>query len=172
MADASPRAYLSSTPAQFSFVHFAAHAEANAEAPLESADILSGAADKPKLYAREIQDVPLRADLVTISGCRSAGSRTYSGEGLVGLAWAFMRAGAHRVIAGLWNVEDASTSELMESLYRGLTHGEAPEEALRHAKLRLVQSDSAYRKPFYWAPFMMYTRTAQPAAKAALITTH
>lgn len=171
-ADASPRAYLSSTPAQFSFVHFAAHAEANAEAPLESAVILSGAADKPKLYAREIQDVPLRADLVTISGCRSAGSRTYSGEGLVGLAWAFMRAGAHRVIAGLWNVEDASTSELMESLYRGLTRGEAPEEALRHAKLRLVQSDSAYRKPFYWAPFMMYTRTAQPAAKAALTTTH
>jgi CHAT domain-containing protein/Flp pilus assembly protein TadD len=171
-ADASPRAYLTSTPAQFSFVHFAAHAEANADVPLDSAVILSASGDTSKLYARDIQNVPLRAELVTISGCRSAGSRTYSGEGLVGLAWAFMRAGAHRVIAGLWNVEDASTSELMESLYRGLTRGEAPEEALRHAKLQLIQSDSAYRKPFYWAPFMMYTRTAQPPAKTALTTTH
>lgn len=156
--DANPKAYLTSAPAQFAFVHFAAHAEANAEAPLESAVILSAAGDTPKLYARDILNVPLRADLVTISGCRSAGSRTYSGEGLVGLAWAFMSAGAHRVIAGLWNVEDASTSELMEQLYRGLTHGEQPEDALRHAKLRLIQSESAYRKPFYWAPFMTYTR--------------
>ena len=156
--DANPKAYLTSTPSQFAFVHFAAHAEANAEAPLESAVILSAAGDTPKLYARDILNVPLRAGLVTISGCRSAGSRTYSGEGLVGLAWAFMSAGAHSVIAGLWNVEDASTSELMEQLYRGLTHGEQPEDALRHAKLRLIKSESAYRKPFYWAPFMTYTR--------------
>ena len=163
-ADANPKAYLASDPAQFAFIHFAAHAEANTEAPLESAVILSSTGDTPKLYARDILGVPLRADLVTISGCRTAGSRTYSGEGLVGLAWAFMSSGAQRVIAGLWNVEDASTSEVMEQLYRGLTHGEPPEEALRHAKLRLIQSDGAYRKPFYWAPFMTYTRSARPAS--------
>jgi CHAT domain-containing protein len=162
--DANPKAYLTSAPAQFAFVHFAAHAEANAEAPLESAVILSSTGDTPKLYARDILGVPLRADLVTISGCRTAGSRTYSGEGLVGLAWAFMSSGAQRVIAGLWNVEDASTSEVMEQLYRGLTRGEAPEEALRHAKLRLIQAEGAYRKPFYWAPFMTYTRSAHPAS--------
>jgi CHAT domain-containing protein len=169
--DANPKAYLTSSPARFSLVHFAAHAEANAEAPLESAVILSAAGDTPKLYARDILDVPLRAELVTISGCRSAGSRTYSGEGQVGLAWAFMRAGAHRVIAGLWNVEDASTSELMDALYRGLTHGEPPEEALRHAKLRLIRSEGAYRKPYYWAPFMLYTRSAQAAGRSAVSTT-
>jgi len=52
-------------------------------------------------------NLPLQAELVTISACRSAGARTYSGEGLVGLAWAFLNAGAHNVVAGLWNVEDA-----------------------------------------------------------------
>jgi CHAT domain-containing protein len=167
-ADANPRAYLTSDPAQFAFVHFAAHADANTEAPLESAVILSSTGDSAKLYARDILAVPLRADLVTISGCRTAGSRTYSGEGLVGLAWAFMSSGAQRVIAGLWNVEDASTSEVMEQLYRGLTHGEPPEDALRHAKLRLIQSDGAYRKPFYWAPFMTYTRSARLASAPAM----
>ena len=168
-AEANPKAYLTADPARFSFVHFAAHAEANTEAPLESAVILSPAGDTPKLYARDILGVPLHADLVTISGCRSAGSRTYSGEGLVGLAWAFMSSGARQVIAGLWNVEDASTAEVMEQLYRGLTGGEPPEDALRHAKLRLIQSEGAHRKPFYWAPFMIYTRSAR-AASAPVIT--
>jgi CHAT domain-containing protein/Flp pilus assembly protein TadD len=162
---ANPNAYLTSAPGQFSFIHFAAHADANAEAPLESAVILSGEGDTQKLYARAILEVPLRADLVTISACRSAGSRSYAGEGLVGLAWAFMGSGAHDVIAGLWNVEDASTSELMEQLYRGLARGQRPEDALRDAKLRLLRSDSAYRKPFYWAPFITFTRSARTIAR-------
>jgi hypothetical protein len=58
--------------------------------------------------------VPLRADLVTLSACRSSGARTYAGEGLVGLARAFLQAGAGSVIAGLWDVSDQSTSEMMD----------------------------------------------------------
>jgi len=64
--------------------------------------------------ARDIVQHPLHADLVTISACYGGGERAYSGEGLVGLAWAFLRAGAHNVIAGLWDVTDASTEQLMD----------------------------------------------------------
>ena len=157
-AEAEPSVYLRSRPAEYSFIHFAAHAQANAEAPLDSAVILSTRDEGHKLYARDIAAVAVRAELVTLSACRSAGSRAYAGEGLVGLAWAFLGAGARNVVAGLWDVADTSTPELMDELYRGLRRGLPPAEALRAAKLGFLRSEGAYRKPFYWAPFVIYTR--------------
>ena len=157
--DATPDAYFASHPESVSYIHFAAHAEANREAPLESAVILSPGARGFKLYARDVASVPLRARLVTISACRSAGAKIYSGEGLVGFAWAFLRAGADNVIAGLWDVSDRSTADLMARLYGGVAAGEVPAEALRQAKLALAGSPGNYRKPYYWAAFQLYTRT-------------
>jgi CHAT domain-containing protein/Tfp pilus assembly protein PilF len=159
-ARAEPSAYKAADAGGFSFIHFAAHAQAVPEIPLDSAVILSAREDVYRLYARDILETPLQARLVTLSACRSAGSRTFAGEGPVGLAWAFLKAGAGNVVAGLWNVEDASTSELMEALYRELAKGVAPTAALRGAKLGHLHSGTAYRKPFYWAPFLIYTQAA------------
>jgi CHAT domain-containing protein len=156
--DATPRAFLDSMPARFSMIHFAAHAETNPERPLESAVILSPSGEGYKLYARDIAALKLSADLVTISACRSAGSRTYGGEGLVGFAWAFLQAGTHAVIAGLWEVGDRSSSKLMDKLYEGIASGMAPAAALRQAKLGLLHSSGSNRKPFYWAPYQTYIR--------------
>ena len=125
-------------PDQFSHVHFTAHATANLDSPLDSAVILSGPDAAFKLYARDVAALPLHAELVTVSACRSAGERTYSGEGLVGFAWAFLRGGARRVVAGLWDVDDKSTAELMDGLYAGLAAGEPAGKALRAAKLTLL----------------------------------
>jgi CHAT domain-containing protein len=99
----------------------------------------------------------LNAELVTISACNGAGIKTYAGEGLVGLSWAFLSAGAHNVIAGLWEVSNASTPQLMDELYKNLRTGQDPASALRNAKLTLVHSSGNYRKPFYWAPFLLYS---------------
>jgi CHAT domain-containing protein len=153
---ATAAAYLSSEPAQFSYIHFVAHGTASRTSPLDSAVILSREGDSYKLYARDIVAQPLRADLVTISACHGAGERTYSGEGLVGLTWAFLRAGAHGVIAALWEVNDNSTPEMMDDLYGEIAKGSAPDAALRHAKLKLLHSGTVYQKPFYWAPFEIY----------------
>ena len=71
------------------------------------------------------------------------------------VADAFLRAGAHNVIAGLWEVSNASTPQLMDELYKGLNAGKDPATALRDAKLTLVHSTGNYRKPFYWAPFSL-----------------
>ena len=152
---ATPMAYRSAGPGNFSAIHFTAHAVANRESPLDSAVLLSGG----KLYAREVMDVPLTADLVTVSACRGVGVRAYSGEGIVGFAWAFLRAGARHVIAGLWDVNDQSTAALMDVLYRELAAGKPPEAALRTAKLSLIASPGNLRKPYYWAPFQLYTVT-------------
>lgn len=157
-AAADPGAYARAHPEQFDFVHFAAHAQANPDSPLESAVVLSPRGTRYKLYARDVLEQPLRAELVTLSACRGAGARSYASEGLVGLAWAFMSAGARAVVAGLWNVEDASTPRLMERFYRGLRTGHPVAEALRDAKLELVRGSGAERRPFYWAPFVLYVR--------------
>jgi CHAT domain-containing protein len=155
---ATPTAYLNSSPEKFAYLHFVTHGTASHTRPLESAVILSKEGDSYKLYARDIVQHHLSANLVTISACNGAGTRAYSGEGLVGLSWAFLRAGAHNVIAGLWEVSDVSTPQLMGSLYKELSQGKDPAEALRAAKLSMLHSNSntVFKKPFYWAPFQLY----------------
>jgi CHAT domain-containing protein len=155
-AHATPSAFLSSEPEKFAYLHFVTHGSASRAHPLDSAVILSPEGDSFKLYARDIVKHPLSAYLVTVSACNGSGTRAYSGEGLVGLSWAFLRAGAHNVIAALWEVNDASTPQLMDKLYGELSQGRDPATALRAAKLSLLHSDSVFSKPFYWAPFQLY----------------
>jgi CHAT domain-containing protein/Tfp pilus assembly protein PilF len=154
---ATPAAYRSAQPGRFAFVHFAAHATANVDSPLDSAVILSGADNAYKLYARDVAEQPLAAELVTVSACRSAGERAYSGEGLVGFAWAFLRAGARRVVAGLWDVEDRATARLMDGLYARLASGDSPARALRRAKLDIIKDGGPMASPFAWGAFQLFT---------------
>jgi CHAT domain-containing protein len=176
---ATPDAYLANHPEQFSYIHFVAHGTASRLSPLNSAIVLSKTVisttvlsnstplettpakadaenDPFKLYARDITPHHLRADLVTISSCYSAGERAYSGEGLVGLSWAFLAAGAHNVIGALWEASDSSTQQLMNEFYDELDNGVGPDAALRAAKLSLLH-ESKFSNPFYWAPFQLYS---------------
>lgn len=155
-SDATPQSYLESQPDQFSFIHFVAHGTSSRMKPLESAVILTKQGDSFKLYGRDVVKHPLKAELVTISACHGVGSRNYSAEGLVGLSWAFLRAGAGGVIAALWDVNDASTASLMDQLYGQMSKGKDPAVALRNAKLALLHSGTVYQKPFYWAAFQYY----------------
>ncbi len=152
---ATPEAFRNAAPGKFSAIHFTSHAVASLESPLDSAVILSGPDQGFKLYARDVAAMPLAADLVTVSACRSAGERAYTGEGLVGFAWAFLRAGSRRVVAGLWDVDDRSTATLMDDVYSRIAKGVPPAAALREAKLSLIKQ--GFPKPYYWAPFQMFT---------------
>jgi CHAT domain-containing protein/tetratricopeptide (TPR) repeat protein len=161
---AVPAAYFASKPEQYTYIHFVSHGTASRLSPLDSAVVLSAPDAAPyaqpdsfKLYAREIARQPLRAELVTISSCYGSGTRVYAGEGIVGLSWAFLRAGSHNVIGSLWEVSDASTPLLMDRMYGKLENAESPAEALRSAKLSLLHSEGTFRKPFYWAAFQLYS---------------
>jgi len=158
----TPSAYLTSHPDQFAYIHFVAHGTASLSDPLDSAVVLSPStlSEKDsgyKLYARDVITRPLKAELVTVSTCQGAGVRTYTGEGLVGLSWAFLHAGAHHVIGALWDVSDESTPELMDAMYAQLVKGSSPDAALRTAKLSLLHSGAPFHKPYYWAAFQLYT---------------
>ncbi len=158
---ATPDAYLESKPAQYSYIHFVSHAVPNQIVPLDSAIVLSkDSSDENsfKLYARDIVQHPIDAKLVTISACYTSGTRFYAGEGLVGLSWAFLRAGAQRVIGALWEVSDESTPRLMDGLYRNIEGGDSPADSLRKSKLALLHSQSRFSLPFYWATFQIYEK--------------
>jgi CHAT domain-containing protein/tetratricopeptide (TPR) repeat protein len=154
--EATPAAYFKAKPENYGLIHFVAHGTASRVSPLDSAVVLSEDGSSYNLYAHDIAANRLHASLVTISACDSAGSRIYSSEGLVGLSWAFLRAGARRVIASLWEVNDASTPLLMDRMYAAIAAGEEPASALRAAKLSLLRSQTVYSRPFYWAPFVLY----------------
>ena len=158
-AQATPAAYRAAHPGGYAYLHFVSHGEADDLEPLHSAILLQGSAAQPdqfRLSSEAIAAEPLHAELVTLSACYGAGARTYSGEGLVGLAWAFQRAGARHVIGALWEVSDAAAPELMDRLYSGLALGLPPDRALRAAKLALLHGTGVSRKPYYWASFMLY----------------
>ena len=155
-AKATASAYRAASPQAFTHLHFVAHGVATRLKPLDSAIVLAREGDTFKLYARDIANMPLDARLVTISSCHGAGTRTYAGEGLVGLSWAFQRAGAGSVIAALWEVNDRATPGLMDAFYASLVKGTHPAIALRDAKLSLLNKRGAHAKPMYWAPFTLY----------------
>jgi len=156
--DAIPQSYRASNPGHYRFIHIDAHSAASELNPLKSFVVLSPTADHSyKLFADEITETPLRADLVTLSACYGAGTRWYQGEGIVGLGWAFLRAGAHQVVASLWTVDDASTPQLMDDFYNELSKGKSAAEALRTAKLKMLHADGPKSRPFYWASLQLYT---------------
>lgn len=153
--EATPSAYAASHPERFRRIHFAAHGVSNQIKPLESAILLSSDGENStSLYGYDIVKHRLNAELVVISSCKGAEGRIY-GEGSVGLAWAFMKAGAHQVIAALWNLDDAAAAELMKTFYDGLKSGQTPAAALRAAKLSLIK-DPNHQRPYYWATLQVY----------------
>ena len=159
--DATPAAYKQAKPGQFERIHFTAHGKSEARNPLDSAVVLSPdpGTSVYKLYARDIMKDSLNARLVTISACKSAVSRSYDGEGVVGLAWAFLRAGAGQVVAGLWNVSDETARELMKRFYERMHDGKSPAHALREAKLDLM---NGYKRPYDWAVFEIFAGYVEP----------
>jgi CHAT domain-containing protein len=141
-------------------VHFATHGVLNERRPELSGVVLSlldraGRSQDGFLRLHDVYNLQLRSDLVVLSGCQTALGKEWRGEGLIGLSRAFMYAGAPRVVASLWQVDDESTAELMKWFYRGmLEDGRRPAEALRAAQLEMARRPR-WSAPFYWAGFVL-----------------
>ncbi len=159
-ADASRQAVLGDGLVEFQTVHFATHGVLDAEYPALSGLVLSrdDQADQPSygfLPLAEIYGLRLNADLVVLSGCQTALGREIRSEGLVGLTRGFLYAGASRVVASLWRVEDRATAELMSRFYRAMwSEGLSAAEALRVAQ-RHVRDQRRWRDPYYWAGWIL-----------------
>ena len=148
---------------QYRYIHFAAHGYLDEEHPSRSGIVMSfdkNSGEDGILQAHEIMGLKLNADLVTLSACQTGLGMVLSGEGVIGLARAFLYAGASSVVVSLWNANDVTTAELMKHFYRGLSRGQSKDEALRDAKLALIRGQQrSWRHPYYWAPFVLMGRS-------------
>jgi CHAT domain-containing protein len=158
--DASVATATSGQLADFRYVHFATHGVLDTSQPELSLLVLSqidrnGKSLDGSLRLKDIYNLKLDADLVVLSACQTALGKEVRGEGLIGLTRGFMYAGAARVLASLWSVEDRPTSILMEKLYRYLLVDRlSPAESLRRAQLDLA-SNPRWASPTYWAGFSL-----------------
>jgi CHAT domain-containing protein/Tfp pilus assembly protein PilF len=143
-----------------SIVHFATHGLLHDEQPELSGLVLSlvdegGGSQDGFLRMHEIYNLHLPAEVVVLSACQTALGKRIKGEGLVGLTRGFFYAGAARVVASLWQVDDLATAELMKRFYRGmLKEGLRPAAALRAAQREMASSRN-WSAPYYWAGFVL-----------------
>ncbi len=144
----------------YRIIHFATHGLLNSESPLLSGLVLSLVDENGKpqdgfLRMHEIYNLQLPADLVVLSACQTALGKEIKGEGLVGLTRGFMHAGAARVVASLWQVDDLATAELMKRFYRGMLQERmAPAAALRAAQIEIMKH-KRWNAPYFWAGFII-----------------
>ena len=158
--DASRETVLNPDFARYRIVHFATHSLINNERPELSGVVLSlfdrsGHPQNGFLRLYDIYNLRLGSDLVVLSACQTALGGEIKGEGLIGLTRGFLYAGAPRVVATLWEVDDRTTAELMRRFYEGmLGRHERTAAALRAAQVALWKS-KGWDSPYYWAGFTL-----------------
>jgi CHAT domain-containing protein/predicted negative regulator of RcsB-dependent stress response len=147
--------------AQYRVVHFATHSMIDSRTPALSGIVLSlvdrrGHPQDGFLRLWDIYNLHLPVDLVVLSGCQTALGKRIDGEGLIGLTRGFMYAGAARVMASLWAVDDAATAELMAQFYQAMLKRDlAPAAALRAAQIYMWKQKRWQADPYFWAAFQL-----------------
>jgi CHAT domain-containing protein len=145
---------------QYRILHFATHGMLNNDHPELSGIVLSlfdkeGRKRDGFFRLHDIYNLQLPAELVVLSACQTGLGKQIGGEGLIGLTRGFMYAGASRIIASLWKVDDEATAELMKYFYEAmLKGGKAPAEALKQAQMEIMKQ-KRWQSPFYWAAFIL-----------------
>lgn len=139
-------------------LHLATHGQANDKTGDYSFLVFADQQDSTEneiLYARDIYNLQVNADLVTLSACETGIGELQSSEGIISLARAFAYAGAKSIITSLWSVNDSKTKDLMISFYKNLRKGMLKDDALRQAKLDFLKRNKGHKAhPFYWAGFV------------------
>ena len=135
-------------PANYRYLHFALHALVSDQRPERTALVLAdGRLDLPAIRALDLD-----ADLVTLSACETALGHRLRGEGVIGLPYAFLAAGARGVVVTLWRVSDRAAAHFMEEFYGEIHRGASPEAALRRVRQRRI---GARAPPSEWAAFVL-----------------
>jgi len=158
--DASRATATSPELAQYRIIHFATHGLINNEHPELSGLVLSlfDEQGRPRdgfLRLHDIYNLKLPADLVVLSACNTGLGKDVRGEGLVGTVRGFMYAGAARVVASLWKVDDEATAELMKRFYRHMLQANLPPAAALRAAQVEMWKQNQWQPPYYWAAFTL-----------------
>lgn len=141
----------------YKIIHFATHGLIDNDNPARSSIVLSlrdHSSEDGFLQMREIFDLKMNADLVTLSACQTGLGQFIKGEGIEGINRAFFFAGASSVLMSLWAVNDQASYQFMQRFYKHLRSSDSIVDALRRSKIEMINSD-ALSHPFYWAGFIV-----------------
>lgn len=142
----------------YKILHFAMHTLIDDEDPLQSKLVFTQNNDSVEdgfLNVYEIYNLNLNAELAVLSACKTGSGELLMGEGIMSLARGFLYAGVPSIVLTLWEIEDASGSEIMLEFYRNLLKGKPADKALRNAKLTYLESANQLEShPYFWAAYI------------------
>jgi CHAT domain-containing protein len=144
----------------YSVLHLAMHTIMRDDNPLFSllafTNAIEDSIEDNRLYAYEIYNLELNAQMAVLSSCNSGTGEMKKGEGMMSLARGFIYAGCPSIVMTLWQVADKSSSELMTSFYKYLKRGKSKQEAMRLAKIDYLQkADDLTSNPYFWSGFVV-----------------
>jgi CHAT domain-containing protein len=142
---------------KYNYLHFATHGIVDETDPELSRIFLNeNSGDDGHLFAGEIYNLNLNAELAVLSACQTGLGKYSKGEGVIGLSRALVYAGAKNLVVSFWSVADESTAQLMTDFYSELLKnpGKGFSYALQQSKIKMIGSKE-FSDPYYWAPFVL-----------------
>lgn len=151
--EAATESVFKSQAQDYKILHIGTHGILNDQSPLFSKLIFAkDSLEDGYLHAYEIYGKNLNANLAVLSACSSGKEKTYASEGIVSLSHAFTHAGCPSILMTKWDVDEKSTSVILESFYKNIKKGMTKSEALREAKLSFLNTSPVeLHDPYYWA---------------------
>lgn len=147
-----------SSASQYGILHLATHAIVDDVNPMNSRLLFSqdnDSIDDGNLYAWELYNMKLNAQMAVLSACNTGYGQIQRGEGVLSIARSFAYAGCPAIVMSLWPAQDKTTAAIMDNFYEGLSKGYSKDKALNLAKLSFLENgDDLFSHPFYWASFV------------------
>ncbi len=136
-------------------LHLAMHASLDDDEPVFSYFNFS---NDEKLFLEELYGLNIPVDLAVLSACNTAVGKEDGSLSMVSLQRAFNFSGTKAAVASLWEVPDATTSQIMISFYNYLKDGKTKSVALQMAKNEYLNTAETpkMKHPYYWAGFILY----------------
>jgi|ADurb_Val_01_Slu_FD_contig_123_3238_length_6508_multi_5_in_2_out_2_3 CHAT domain-containing protein len=157
--DASEETFKREAPG-YDIIHLAMHALVDDSRPAFSKMLFAGMEEGPDdgmLNTYEVYRLPLKAMMVVLSSCNTGSGTLAGGEGILSLARGFLYAGSRSAVMSMWEVDDASASEVIHSFYKNMRSGQTKSSALRNARLKFLRSaDQGRSHPYYWSTLVIY----------------
>ncbi len=153
-------------------IHLAMHATIDNETPELSHLVFNDNGKDTKMYVEELYGLHLNADLAVLSACNTGKATLQNSTGMVSMSSAFTMAGVPATLSSLWEVPDKVTEGIMIDFYTYLKNGESKTNALRRAKIKYLKNtdDANFKKPFYWAGFVLHGDSAPIALQTKTST--
>ncbi|WP_303318721.1 CHAT domain-containing protein [Flavivirga abyssicola] len=163
---ATKKAFIKNS-SDYSIIHLSTHASSGDSSTSANIEFY-----KNTMFLNELYSLDLNTNLVVLSACETGVGRRYKGEGAMSIARGFQYAGAKNVLFSLWQINDLSTSKIMQSFYKNYSDNKSANTSNHLSKLDYLKDetiDNIKKSPYYWSAFVYYGELTKPTHNNKLI---